>query len=92
MIRLSVPPVKSLQLEELGNFTELPVQVHVELACCPVTLNQVLSLQAGSILRTDRSAGDNVDIRVAGEHIGYGEIVVVEGVLGVRITNFKETA
>ena len=35
-----------------------------------------------------RSAGDNIDILVGGTLIGYGEIVIIEDAVGIRITDF----
>jgi len=36
-----------------------------------------------------RSAGENIDIWVGGALIGYGEIVIIEDTMGVRITDFN---
>jgi flagellar motor switch protein FliN/FliY len=35
-----------------------------------------------------RSAGENIDICVSGRVIGYGEVVIIENAVGVRITDF----
>ena len=40
------------------------------------------------MIRLNRSAGDNIDILVGGTVIGYGEIVIIEDTVGVRITDF----
>jgi len=37
-----------------------------------------------------RSAGDNIDILAGGTLIGYGEIVIIEDAVGVRITDFTQ--
>ena len=36
-----------------------------------------------------RSAGENIDVRIGGVLVAYGEIIVMENVVGVRITDFK---
>jgi flagellar motor switch protein FliN/FliY len=36
-----------------------------------------------------RSAGENIDVRVGGVLIGYGEIIVSDNGVGVRLTDFK---
>jgi flagellar motor switch protein FliN/FliY len=50
----------------------------------------VLVLEEGSIIKTERSAGENIDIYIGGLLGGSGEIVVVENTIGVRITDFHE--
>lgn len=75
-------------LEELGLFADIPVSVEVELDRMTITINQILSLEEGIVLKTGRSAGENVDIRVGDALLGFGEIVVMEERLGIRITDF----
>ena len=36
-----------------------------------------------------RSAGENIDILIGGALIGFGEIVIIEDTVGVRITDFS---
>ena len=53
-------------------------------------VREVLQLSEGSVINTARSAGENIDIYIGGMLGGYGEIVVIENALGVRITDFRE--
>lgn len=75
-------------LQELGPMANVPVYVEVELDRMPISMDQILKLETGSVLRMSRSAGENIDIRVAGTLLGTGEIVVIEEKIGVRITDF----
>ena len=75
-------------LQSLGSFADVPVFVEVELDRMSISLEQILRLDIGSVLRMSRSAGENIDIRVAGTLLGFGEIVVIEERIGVRITDF----
>jgi flagellar motor switch protein FliN/FliY len=54
-------------------------------------VRDILSLSEGKVLKMSRSAGENIDILVGGSLVGYGEIVVLEDIMGVRITDFNET-
>jgi len=47
------------------------------------------SLREGQILRLDRLAGDVVELRVAGETIGWGKVIVVEDHYGIRIQDLR---
>ena len=66
----------------------MTVDVEVELGRRIMTIAQILQLAQDSVIRMGRSAGDNIDILVGGTLIGYGEIVIIEDAVGVRITDF----
>jgi flagellar motor switch protein FliN/FliY len=36
-----------------------------------------------------RSAGENIDILIGGVVVAFGEIVIIENTMGVRITDFN---
>jgi flagellar motor switch protein FliN/FliY len=74
--------------EEIAAYADVPMSVHVELDRCIMTVRDVLRLDLNSVLKMNRSAGENLDIRVGGALIGYGEIVISETTTGVRITDF----
>jgi flagellar motor switch protein FliN len=75
-------------LEEIADFADVPVEVSVELGRRIMTIAQILELGPDSVIRMARSAGDNMDILVGGSLIGFGEIVIIEDSVGVRITDF----
>jgi flagellar motor switch protein FliN/FliY len=75
-------------LQEIADLADIPVDVEVELGRKIMTIAQILELGESSVIRMARSAGDNIDIVVGGALIGYGEIVIIEDAVGVRITDF----
>jgi flagellar motor switch protein FliN/FliY len=76
-------------LQEIADLADVTVDVEVELGRKIMTIAQILQLGPGSVLRMGRSAGDNIDILVGGTLVGYGEIVIIEDAVGVRITDFS---
>ncbi len=76
-------------LEEIAGFGDLPIPIQVEISRPLIRLGEILELQPGKVLALARSAGDNIDVRAAGELIGYGEVIVSESGVGVRLTDFK---
>jgi flagellar motor switch protein FliN/FliY len=76
-------------LQEIADIAEVPVEVEVELGHKIMTIAQILQLGVDSVIRMARSAGDNIDILVGGTLVGYGEIVIIEDAVGVRITDFS---
>jgi flagellar motor switch protein FliN/FliY len=77
-------------LEEIAHLADVPIDVEVELGRKIMTISEILGLDVDSLIRMPRSAGDNIDIRVGGALIGYGEIVIIEDAVGVRITDFNQ--
>jgi flagellar motor switch protein FliN/FliY len=71
-------------------FGDVPLTLEVELDRRPLTVRDILRLAPGSVLKMDRSAGENIDIRVGGVLTGFGEIVILEDRMGVRITGFVQ--
>lgn len=77
-------------LEQIRSLADVPVDFEVELDRKILSLREVLDLVPGSVIRMTRSAGENIDIRVGGALIGFGEIVILEENMGVRITDFHQ--
>ncbi|HEY6392901.1 MAG TPA: FliM/FliN family flagellar motor switch protein [Bryobacteraceae bacterium] len=77
-------------IQEIADLADVPVEVEVQLGNKILTIAQILELGLESVIRMARSAGDNIDILVGGTLIGYGEIVIIEDAVGVRITDFNQ--
>jgi len=77
-------------IQEIADLADVPVEVEVQLGHKILTIAQILELGLESVIRMARSAGDNIDILVGGTLIGYGEIVIIEDAVGVRITDFNQ--
>ncbi len=54
-----------------------------------LTLRDILELRKGTVIRMMRSAGENIDILIGGSLVGFGEIVIIEDAMGIRITDFN---
>jgi flagellar motor switch protein FliN len=74
--------------EQIADFADVPLDVEVELGRKIMTIAQVLDMHPETVIRMGRAAGDNIDILVGGSVVGYGEIVIIEESVGVRITDF----
>ena len=73
----------------LGHLSEVPVEVEAELDRKTMTIRDVLSMEVGTVIKLNRSAGENIDIVIGGALVAFGEIVVFEEIMGVRITDFN---
>lgn len=77
-------------LEEIAHLADVPIEVEIELDRKIMTVRDLLALEAGSVIKMPRSAGENIDIRISGSSIASGEIVLIDETVGVRITDFNE--
>lgn len=75
--------------EQIGALSDVPLDVNLELDRRVMTMRELLNLDSGSIVRLKRSAGENIDVIVGDVLIGFGEIVIIEDRMGVRITTFN---
>ncbi len=64
---------------------DIPLQLAVELARVPVTADEVVALKVGQVIELHRSPGEPVELSVNGKVVARGELVEVEGQLGVRV-------
>ena len=77
-------------IEALKPLADIPIEVEARLECCSLTVEQLLALQEGSLLRCERAAGDNIDVQIGSQLVGSGEIIVLGSSLGFRIADFRE--
>jgi flagellar motor switch protein FliN len=66
---------------------ELPVTVR--LGSAQMTFGEVMGLNAGSLVEFGRTAQEPVDVLVNGRLVARGEMVMVQGNYGVRITEIS---
>ncbi len=64
---------------------DIPLQIAVELGRVTTTAEEVLALNVGSVFDLNRVAGEPLDLSVNGKLVARGELVEVDGNLGVRI-------
>ncbi len=78
--------------QALARFYDIPVELSVQLDRTAMKVRDILGLQVGAVIKLNRSAGDNMSLLLDGVLMGYGEIVVIEDTMGVRITDIMQEA
>ena len=76
--------------QEIEGFADLELEVEAHLDQTRMTLRQILELAPDTTIKLNRPAGDNIDLLVGGNVLCSGEIVIVNEMLSVRITDFRE--
>ncbi|HWC36524.1 MAG TPA: flagellar motor switch protein FliN [Mycobacteriales bacterium] len=75
------------EARDVGLLADVRVEVTVELGRATLPLRSLLSMTPGSVLELDRTADALVDVLVNGRLVARGEVVVVDGEIGVRISS-----
>ena len=65
---------------------DVKVKLTVELGACQLPMREVLQFNPGSVVKLDKPAQAPVDLYVNQKRIARGEVVVVDDVYGIKIT------
>ena len=76
-------PSDGLTIEDLG---DVDLNVSIELGRTEILIEEILKLREGSVVALDKLAGDPVDIVANGRLVARGELLVVDGKFGVRLS------
>jgi flagellar motor switch protein FliN len=68
---------------------DAPIVVRVEVGAVSMTVRDWTKLGPGDVIETGRRIAEPVSLRVAGREVARGELVNVEGELGVRISELR---
>lgn len=75
----------------LASLSDVAMGVTVELGRTTLTVRDLLGLHTGAVIQLDQEVGTAAEIFVNGTHIGSGEVVVVDGDYGIRVTRLVGT-
>ena len=79
-------PVALPEGRELERLNDVGLELTVEVGRTRMTLGQALALGPGSVITLDRLADQPVDLLVNGMPVARGEVVVIDDVFGLRVT------
>ena len=72
--------------ETIAKMGDTPITLHVEIARVEMSLADVAGLAVGEVLRTGRKLSEKVTLRAGERAVARGELIDVDGELGVQIT------
>jgi flagellar motor switch protein FliN len=70
----------------LDPFLDVAMELTLHFGECRMRLEEVLELSAGAVVEMNRRVQEPVELRLEGRLLARGEVVVVDGCYGVRIT------
>jgi type III secretion protein Q len=79
-------PEDSEQPAEPVSLTQIPIRLGFDLGSLTVPLESLQSMQAGQVLNLERPTQDYVTIRANGAVVGQGQLVEIDGRLGVMVS------
>ena len=63
----------------------IPVTLSMQIGRTQMTIEELMRLNRGSVVKLDRMAGEPMDVLVNGTLIAHGEVVVVNEKFGIRL-------
>lgn len=84
------PAASSGAASGIGLLGDVSLQVRIELGRTRMLVEDVLKLNADSVVELDKAAGDPVDIFVNGRRVARGEVLVLNENFCVRVSEILE--
>lgn len=76
--------------EDIHYLGGVQLELEAELGSTYLNLKDVISLSEGQVITLDRIAGDNVDLIANKRWLAYGEVLMLNETLGIRISSFNQ--
>jgi flagellar motor switch protein FliN/FliY len=81
------PPIEThSSSDEMEAVFDVPVKVKAVLGGARVQVGELIQMRSGSVVELDRRVGEPVDVFVNDRFIARGELVLIDGSLGVTLT------
>ena len=76
-------------LAQVEHLLDIPLQVEAVVQARALRVSEVLELAVGSLVLSDRAAGESVDIMAGHARLGAGELARAGGKRVVRMVEFE---
>lgn len=76
--------------ENLGLLLDVTLDAHLRFGQRQMALREILDLRAGSVVELDRRLQEPAELLVSGRVVARGEVVIVDGSYGIRITDILQ--
>ena len=74
------------EVRQLDRILDIPVRISAVLGKTRMSVDELMKLSAGAVIELDRKVGEPIDLYVNDRLIARGELVMVDGSLGVTMT------
>ncbi|MFN9299850.1 MAG: FliM/FliN family flagellar motor switch protein [Acidobacteriota bacterium] len=73
-------------------YLDMTLQVEAVLDEKTMTIYEILALEEGTVIKLNRSAGENIDLFIGGVPAAFAEGVIIDDSMGVRVTDLTAEA
>jgi len=73
--------------EQFEHYLDMPLSVEAILDQKIMTIYEILALEEGSVIKLNRSAGENIDLLIGGAPAAFAEVVIIDESVGMRVTD-----
>ena len=70
---------------------DIPVTLSIELGRTRMSLKKLLELEEGAVIELERMVYEPMDVLVNGTLVAHGEVVVIDDIFGIRLTDVAGT-
>ena len=74
---------------DVASVMEIPIQITIEVGRIKMTIAELLKLSKGQSIKLEREVDSKVKLLANDEPFAEGELAVVDGKLGVRVTDIS---
>ncbi|WP_333677818.1 flagellar motor switch protein FliN [Dyella sp.] len=87
-----LPQEKNTAMPSRAMLDDIKVNVDVCLGTAELTVQQLMTLQKGSVVELEQSLQQHVDVLLNGKVIARGEIVAVDEYFGIHVTQVLDAS
>jgi len=73
--------------ERFKNYYDIPVTLFFDLAEVKVKLRDFLKWKVNDVIKSNKMAGEYIDISIEDQSFGAGEVIVLDNKFAIRIIN-----
>ncbi len=75
-----------------GSIYEVTIEITAILGTSMMPISQILKLGRGAVVELDRRVGENIELRANNLLVARGDIVVLDEMLGVNLTEIVKSS
>ncbi len=75
----------------IDNINNIPITLSAVLGKKKIDIRSLLDLERGSIVDIDKKIGDSIDLYINDHLVARGELIMIDGGLGVSMTEIVQT-
>jgi flagellar motor switch protein FliN len=76
-------------LDRMQGIEDIQITVRAELDQTTLTFAELLNLDVGSLIQLSRPTGENIDIYIEDILLGWGEVLLMDGAMTVRLADLR---